>query len=367
MNNIGQYIFAAIKSQNKMKHLKQIFYNFFLIFGSMTNLKKYPLLPKYFLSKQYKMNSWTFDQCKNYALDFEKIYYDDDFDKKLHELLLGLDKQSSDEIKFILLRMMFFAFQNREDIFNDTEKQILKKQLENSDAIKKEGTNYSLFGHKFVNRNFSMHNFLNDLGLKKVPHVTSPMGGDIIDVGAYVGDSSLILSKYTEKKVYAFEPFNEAFRELQLNIELNDKKNIIPVKLGLSDTVGIKKLFFAENNLSISTNDPDKSLSKGACSNIIEIETTTIDHFALEHNLKIGIIKIDAEGAEQAVLRGAVETIKNHKPILLISIYHNIDDFFCIKPWIDKLNLGYRYKISKPEATTFIEETMLICYQEKER
>jgi FkbM family methyltransferase len=193
------------------------------------------------------------------------------------------------------------------------------------------------------------------------------MNRDIIDVGAYVGDSSLILTQYTKKIVYAFEPFNDAFRELQQNIELNKKNNIIPFKLGLSDMVGTKKLFFGEDNLSISTNDPEKSLSKGACTNTVEIETTTIDHFARERNLDIGIIKIDAEGAEQAVLRGAIETIKSQRPILLISIYHNIDDFISIKPWIDSLELGYRYKITKPEATTFIEETMLICYQENEK
>lgn len=364
MNNIINYIFSAIKSKNKIVHMKQIIQSFILVFRSMSNLNKYPLLPKYFLSKQYKMNSWTFDQCKSYARDFNEIYYDRNFDKKLHELLQGLDEQSSAEIKFLLLRMMFLAFQNREDMFNEKEEETLKKQLENMDAIKNEGTYYSLFGYKFINKNITIHNFSDDLGLQKIQHLLFSMKRDIIDVGAYIGDSSLILTKYTEKNVYAFEPFDDAFRELQLNIELNNKDNIIPIKLGLSDMEGTKKLFFGENDLSVSTNDPNKSLSKGACTNIVEIETTTIDLFAREHNLDVGIIKIDAEGAEQAVLRGAVETIKNHRPILLISIYHNIDDFFSIKPWLDSLELGYRYKITKPEATTFIEETMLICYQE---
>jgi FkbM family methyltransferase len=212
-----------------------------------------------------------------------------------------------------------------------------------------------------------MHNFYDDLGLQKIRDIPFSLDRDIIDVGAYIGDSSLILTKYTKNNVYAFEPFDDAFLELQKNIELNKKDNIIPFKLGLSDIVGTKKLYSVENNSSISTNDPEKSLSKGVYPNIVEIETTTIDHFARERNLDIGIIKIDAEGAEQAVLRGALETIKNQRPILLISIYHNIDDFMSIKPWVDSLGLGYRYRITKPEATTFIEETMLICYQEHEK
>ena len=63
--------------------------------------------------------------------------------------------------------------------------------------------------------------------------------------------------------------------------------------------------------MSISTNDPDTSLSKGACTNVIEINIITIDQYRKENNLDIGIIKIDAEGAESKVLNGAINTIKN--------------------------------------------------------
>ena len=208
----------------------------------------------------------------------------------------------------------------------------------------------------------TMHNFNGDMGLALLKDLSWIKERDIIDVGAYIGDSSFILSEYTKKKVYAFEPFNDAFSELEENIKLNEINNVITVKLGISNETGIKKLYFAKNGLSISTNDPEKSLSKGACTDEVQINTTTIDKFAKDNNLTVGIIKIDAEGAEQEVLKGAIETIKKDKPILLVSIYHNINDFMDIKPWIDNLNLDYQYKITKPEPTTFIEETLLVCY-----
>lgn len=367
MNRVSRVLFLVLKSKNKMKHLKRILLGFINVLRTINSLRKYTLLPKYFLSKQYKLNSWTLNQCKEYARDFNAVYYEKDFAERFQKLLNGLDEQSTSEMKFILMRMMFLAFSNREDMFSEAEHETLKKQLENVEAIKNEGSYYSLFGFKFVNKNMTIHNFYDDLGLKKIKDIPFSTNRDIIDVGAYIGDSALILEKYTKKNVYAFEPFNDAFQELRQNIELNKKDNILPFNLGLSDTVGTQKLYFGEDALSISTNDPEKSLSKGACTNIVEIETTTIDHFVRDHKLDVGIIKIDAEGSEQAVLRGAIATIKSQKPILLISIYHNIDDFISIKPWVDSLDLGYRYKLTKPEATTLIEETMLICYQENEK
>jgi hypothetical protein len=39
------------------------------------NLIKHPLMMNYYCSNQYKMNSWTLDQCKAYGKDFEKEYY----------------------------------------------------------------------------------------------------------------------------------------------------------------------------------------------------------------------------------------------------------------------------------------------------
>ncbi len=52
-------------------------------------------------------------------------------------------------------------------------------------------------------------------------------------------------------------------------------------------------------------------------------------------------------------LSGAVETIKSQKPMLFISIYHSVEDFFEIKPWIENLDLGYKFEIIKEQPWTF--------------
>ena len=68
-----------------------------------------------------------------------------------------------------------------------------------------------------------------------------------------------------------------------------------------------------------------------------------------------------SEGAEQEFLRGAINTIKKYKPILLISIYHSIDDFLDIKPMIESWDLGYHFEIVKPVDGSIMFETMLIA------
>ena len=78
------------------------------------------------------------------------------------------------------------------------------------------------------------------------------------------------------------------------------------------------------------------------------------------------MITIDVEGAEQNLLKGAMDTIKLQKPLLFISIYHNVADFFeikpwMIKPWIQSLDLGYEFEIVKEQPWTFVADTVLQC------
>ena len=88
---------------------------------------------------------------------------------------------------------------------------------------------------------------------------------------------------------------------------------------------------------------------------------TTLDSFVEENGLNVGLIKVDVEGAEQLLLQGALETIRRMKPALLFSIYHNADDFFCIKPILEELGLGYHFRIRHPAIGTVLTETMLIA------
>ena len=90
-----------------------------------------------------------------------------------------------------------------------------------------------------------------------------------------------------------------------------------------------------------------------------KIEITTIDDYVEKNNIEVGLIKSDIEGAELSLLRGAINTIKQQKPVLVISIYHNTNDFFEIKKLIESLNLGYKFKIEKNPNRILIDTVLI--------
>ena len=95
--------------------------------------------------------------------------------------------------------------------------------------------------------------------------------------------------------------------------------------------------------------------------NEIQVEETTIDAFVEENNLDVGYITIDVEGAERDLLKGAINTIKTQKPILSISIYHSVNDYFEIIPWVANLVLGYEFEVFKEQPWPFLGDTVVQC------
>lgn len=147
-------------------------------------------------------------------------------------------------------------------------------------------------------------------------------GDTFIDVGANQGEYSLWAArKVGEKgKVIAFEPMRQLFDQLTENIRLNEsfQKTITPIKLGLSDKKGEVTLFASEDS-NEGTNtiyNTDKfSIELG------KIQLDTLDEQLDDLNINtVNFLKVDVEGAELQVLKGALNTLKNNRPILLLEI-----------------------------------------------
>lgn len=77
---------------------------------------------------------------------------------------------------------------------------------------------------------------------------------------------------------------------------------------------------------------------------------------------KLGLLKLDVEGWESKVIAGARKTILRDKPLLVIAIYHSLTDFFEIKPYLESLNLGYRFMIRRSELCLPMTDLVLIAY-----
>lgn len=303
---------------------------------------------KYF-SNSRRLESLAASFCSR---NFYNYSFQEDFPLKLNDFLKNFPKESRNDAMNIILRAYAVYLINYQDTLFTNEE--LKLQDEYIEFSNKNVSGNEICGFKFTDQSFNKHCFMNDFSQKDLEYMGDK---DIIDAGAYIGDSSLAFTKLTSANVHAFEPFEGSFNKMLDNIELNNIHNIVPIKASLSDINGEEKIYLSGDNIQGITSDEkyrryDKSFT---------IKTMTIDKYVEVNDLNVGFIKVDVEGAEQRLLNGAIETIKSQKPILILSIYHKPEDFFEIKPWIEQLGLGYNFKISKERPWTFLADTVLEC------
>ncbi len=286
--------------------------------------------------------------CNWKYLDY---YLKDDFEGILRDVTENLDSDEKKKFKLILLRVLMVNMIRQDSLYSYEELENQEKFIE----FRKNNCKSNKIGEYNFTGNYNLHMFI-DLGFSDGER-DFIKNKDIIDAGAFTGDTAIPLSEITQKNVYAFEPFNESFELLNKNIGDNNIDNIIPVNKSLGDINGQRTLFLAGDNVQGITNDPkirkhDKELI---------VEEVTVDKFVIDNDLNVGLISVDVEGAEMDLLKGAIETIKTQKPILTISIYHKASDFFEIIPWIANLDLGYEFEIEKDHPWPFLADTVVKC------
>ncbi|QFY88677.1 FkbM family methyltransferase [Magnetovirga frankeli] len=174
------------------------------------------------------------------------------------------------------------------------------------------------------------------------PQVRAKEGDRVIDVGAMNGDTSLMFADFVgdEGKVYAFEPSEENYPWMIEKLQASGiGQRVAPVKMGLWD----KR---AELRFSTEHSEP-------GCHQITEhgeslIHVVSLDSFVEKEGLdRVSLIKSDVEGAEPQVLAGAAGTIREFRPKLQISIYHQVEHLWEIKQQIDAIQPGYCYFVGQ--------------------
>jgi len=137
---------------------------------------------------------------------------------------------------------------------------------------------------------------------------------DAVDVGANTGLYTYFLSNLA-KNVYAFEPH----KNLADFLTKATKKNVIVINKALSNTKTVLPFYIPVSGLRKHLNIAsfNQDIKKRYQCITEDIQTITLDELGYRN---IGFIKIDVEGHEHSVLEGAVNTIKNQKPTILIEI-----------------------------------------------
>ncbi len=159
-------------------------------------------------------------------------------------------------------------------------------------------------------------------------------GSIVIDGGVCDGSTSAMFTDFGFK-VYGFEMDKENF---ELAKKAADEKGFIVENLGLGSYKHEMKYMHA----------PDGHIG-GSRLDIHGSETTqitTLDAYVSENNLpSVDFIKLDVEGAELDVLKGATNTIARFKPILMLSAYHKWDDFWVLMNFVKSVRNDYEFAL----------------------
>lgn len=140
-----------------------------------------------------------------------------------------------------------------------------------------------------------------------------------IDVGANLGWYTLLLSRLSEPgaRIFAFEPDPETYRLLCGNLRANSAIGVTALNLALSDTAGTAVLHrYKTSNNGRHTLTPGSDGGGGEC----EVNVQTLDTFCASQGLaqtRVRFLKIDVEGFEYQVVRGAMSLLRRCDCILL--------------------------------------------------
>ncbi len=143
--------------------------------------------------------------------------------------------------------------------------------------------------------------------------------GDIaVDVGANKGSFLLSLSlRAGSGRVVAFEPQPALADYLRRSCRAARLGNVVVETLGISERTGSLTLHVPAGIGSAGASFEPLILAISPCSDVV-VPVTSLDEYFRGEAARIAAIKVDVEGHELAVLRGAEEILQRHRPLLVV-------------------------------------------------
>ncbi len=171
-------------------------------------------------------------------------------------------------------------------------------------------------------------------------------GSTVLDVGANFGQMTLFFSQFVGEKgrVISFEADNFSFSVLEKNIAANSRTNIMPICKAVYDKTG-EEMFYPVPDFkrfsSYGSYGLDPNAKQGR-----KVESLAIDSLNIQS--PISFMKVDVQGSDLFVLRGAVETIRRHQMPILFEYEEQFQAEFKTS-WNDYLKLieSIDYKVER--------------------
>lgn len=288
--------------------------------------------------------------CRN-NLNTEALYKNlDDEAKKNLDIILDRNEKIVEQSK------IFDGMVKAEYVYTPDEMIKYKTALGLKNEVIYQNDYYEWKNYKLPVNFFEPAVFIDKHGVDFIKN-KEVLTGAIIDAGANMGDSALVFrSEFPNNLIISFEPEKKNYLLLKETVKLNNLQNIVVENSALGEA-SYKGYADHSGIAGFSTCIKETGINK--------INVDTIDNYVEKNNLKISVIKTDVEGYEQKLLMGAINTIKQQKPVLLISIYHSKEDFCKIKPLIENIakEAGFKYRFDFFKGISFdsMLDTMLIC------
>jgi FkbM family methyltransferase len=163
---------------------------------------------------------------------------------------------------------------------------------------------------------------------KSILKSTISSQSNCIDVGCHKGEIlDVILSHSTQGKHFAFEPIPFLYHQLELKYK--GKATVYPY--ALADANGTSNFQYVKNAPAYSGIQKRKYNTATPDIEQINVEMKTLDSI-IPTNTKIDLIKIDVEGGEYGVLKGALQLLKKWKPVVIFESGLGASDYYGTKP-----------------------------------
>ena len=195
-------------------------------------------------------------------------------------------------------------------------------------TIQHEGANYKFWGENswLILRQLRALKTFYELEMLEFLRQSIPNPDTVIDAGACIGNHSVFFDRVMNAKVIAAEPNDAAFDAFGANCAGGQGPNVTAIKAGLGESAHTRHLdftpcFAAGNANALGYNIGGVQLTpERKYAHTPEIQVISIDGIMERATGKIDLIKIDVEGMELDVLRGAEQTIVTHRPWITVEV-----------------------------------------------
>lgn len=145
-------------------------------------------------------------------------------------------------------------------------------------------------------------------------------GRTVMDIGAHLGLFSVIMARLVgaHGRVFSFEPDPQIRAQLEQIVDLNNCRSVVQVCGEAMTQRSGTACFYHTGDIGSNANSLVKTHRSRAQS---IVATTSLDDFVQPSLLPVACLKIDVEGAELDLLRGASSTFLRCRPVAFLSLH----------------------------------------------